>query len=351
MLKYPSIMQSYPLITAIVTNYNGWDLGVLPDFFKAFLKNDYNNLEIIFIDMNSSDNSVKKVKKHFGKDKRLSIIVNPVNNMSLGINMAMKQSHGKYILFLNNDIYFDKRAIKRMVNFMETNNNTAIVQGKIVSYYDHNRIDDCGETMDIYGNPITIGAKEEDRGQYNKKKEILSVTGAASLFRASLVDKIGYLDADYGIGYEDMDLAIRTRLIGYKIYYLPDVVVYHKRAVSTSSVSHELKVKLKYGFNKNRLATLIKNFEVRTLLKSLPIVVLIYIILGLFEMFYKKLWSFGLTRFKALGWMFLNIPMLIKKRKEIQKTRLFSDKEAIMPFLVQGQILSGFMNFLKSKSW
>lgn len=345
------MQESWPLITAIVTNYNGWELGVLPEFFKAFLSNDYKNFELYFVDQASPDASVENVRKKFGKDKRIKIIANPVNNMSSGINMALKRAKGKYILFLNNDLYFEKGGIKKFVYFLEENKETALVQGKIVSYYDHKKLDDVGESIDLFGNPVTLGAGEVDQGQYNQKREVLSVTGAASLFRAELINELGMLDPDYGIGYEDMDLAIRTRIAGYKAYYIPNVTVYHRRAASTSSVSQDLKAKLKYGFNKNRLATLIKNYQLSTLVRSIPIVVLIYIATGLFEMFYKRLWSFGWTRFKALGWVVVNLPALLAKRRTVRGLRKLSDREALLPYMAKGTIAESFKNFIGSKKW
>lgn len=340
-----------PAISAIVTNYNGWELGVLQDFFPAFLKNDYENFELFFVDQASSDKSVEEVDKKFGKDKRLKIIANPINNMSSGIDMALKRAKGKYILFLNNDLYFETGGIKKLVKFLEENKQAALVQGKVVSFYDHKKLDDVGEEIDLYGNPVTVGAGEIDKGQYNTKREVLSVTGAASLFRASLIEKLGVLDPDYGIGYEDMDLALRARIAGYKAYYIPTVTVYHRRAASTSAVSHELRIWLKYGFNKNRLATLIKNYQVGTLLKALPVVIAVYVATGLFEMFYKRLWAFGWTRFKALGWTVVNLPILLNKRRNVQKLRKLSDNDAILPYLAKGNMLEGFNNFIGSKKW
>lgn len=344
-------MKTKPLVSAIVTNYNGWELGVLPEFFKEFLKNDYSNFEVFFVDQASNDDSVKQVEKHFGMDKRLLTIQNPVNNMSSGINMALAKSKGEYVLFLNNDLYFDDGGIQKLVKFMEDNPKAALVQGKVVSYYDHKKIDDVGEQIDLYGNPVTFGAGEEDDGQYNSIREVLSVTGAASLFRASLLDKLGPLDPDYGIGYEDLDLALRARIAGYKAYYIPDVTVYHRRAASTSSVSISLRTRLKYGFNKNRLATLIKNYQLSTLIMALPVVVFVYLATGLFEIFYKRLWGFGFTRFKALFWMLLKLPLLLDKRSKVQKLRKLTDKEAILPYLAKGTMLSGFKNFIGSKKW
>ena len=340
-----------PTISAIVTNYNGWELGLLKDFFDSFFGGDFKDFEIFMVDMVSTDGSVEKVREKFGRDKRLQIIQNPVNNMSNGINMALKKAKGKYILFLNNDIYFKKGSIRKMVDFMDKSPNVGQIQGKVVSYFDHRKIDSVGESMDIYGNPVTLGAGEEDRGQYDQTREILSVTGSSALFRTSLIKEVGFLDSDYGIGYEDMDLSLRLRLYGYRIFYLHNAIVYHRRASSTSRVSESLRTQIKFWFNKNRIATIIKNYSFFNVLKTLPIVVLIYIATGLFEIFYKRLWRFGLTRFNAIFWMVMNFSKLLKKRSKVQRTRKLSDDEAFKPFMEKGKILQGFKGFLESKRW
>ena len=112
--------QEKPTVSAIVTNYNGWEMGLLEDFFRKFLKNDYKNFEIFLVDNASLDESVKEVKKKFGKDKRLKIIQNPINLMSSGINMALEKVEGKYILFLNNDIYFEIGSLKKMLDYLRS---------------------------------------------------------------------------------------------------------------------------------------------------------------------------------------------------------------------------------------
>lgn len=340
-----------PLISAIVTNYNGWELGLLEDFFDSFLRDNFTNFEIFLVDMVSTDGSIAKVKEKFGKDSRLKIIRNPVNNMSAGINMALKKAIGKYVLFLNNDIYFQKGAIKKMTDFMDTHPNVGQIQGKVVSYFDHSKIDSVGESMDLYGNPVTIGAGEEDKGQYNKSYEVLSVGGASALLRRSLLAEVGFLDPDYAIGYEDMDMALRLRLVGYKMFYLPEVVVYHRRASSTSRASDKLKAQIKLWFNKNRIATVIKNYEAVNVLRSLPVIIMIYVLSGFFEIFYKRLWRFGLTRFQAIIWLITNFPSLLAKRSKVQRLRKFSDSEVLMPFMVQNRLLDGFKGFLESKRW
>lgn len=340
-----------PLISAIVTNHNGWELGLLKDFFDTFLNSDFKDFELFFVDMVSTDGSVENVRNHFGSDKRLQIIENPVNNMSAGIDMAMKKAKGKYVLFLNNDIYFAKGAIQKMVDFMDENKEVGQIQGKVVSYFDHTKIDSIGESMDIFGNPVTLGVGEADNGQHNRLKEVLSVGGSSALYRASLIKDVGILDPDYRIGYEDMDLSLRLRISGYKMYFFPDAVVYHRRGASTSKVSEALKAEIKFWFNKNRIATIIKNYSWFNILRSLPVVIVIYIFSGLFEIFYKRLYRFGFARFRAIFWMIINFPQLLSKRAKVQKLRKLSDSRAFIPFMSRGAILSGFKGFLESKRW
>lgn len=351
LLQYPVGVRKAKKISAIMTNFNGLQLDLINDFFTSFLKNDYKNFEIFFVDNASTDESVEFVLENFSKDPRVKVIQNPVNNMTKGINLALKQAEGEYILFLNNDVYFAEGAIYKMVAFMDKHKDVALVQGKLVSYFDHKKIDDVGETMDLYGNPVTLGFKEKDIGQYDSQREVLSVTGAASLLRSLLLKKIGLLDEDYGIGYEDLDLSLRLRIAGYKISYLPEALTFHKRGSSVLNASEKIRLQIKYGFNKNRFATLIKNYQICTLIRSLPVVILIYLGTAILEIFYKRLWKFGLSRLCAIGWMIIDLPGLLKKRKKVQRIRVVSDKEAILPFLAKNLLLRNIRNFLHSKNW
>lgn len=343
--------QAKPAISAIVTNYNGWEIGLLKKFFENFLKSDYKNFEIFLVDNASLDKSVEEVRKKFGGDKRLRIIQNPINLMSSGINIALKKAQGRYILFLNNDIYFEKGSLKKMLDYLKKNSKVAAVQGKILSFYDHKKIDDVGETMDLYGNPQTLGHKEDDTGQYENIRDILSATGAACLMRSSVLDKVGLLDPDFGIGYEDMDLSLRLRLAGFSIRYLPNVLIYHRRGASVSISSEKIRSQIKFDFNKNRLATIIKNYQLKTLLKTLPIVLGLYIVAGIVEIIYKRIWRFGLSRFQAIKWVIMNMPNLLEKRTKVQSLRKLNDEEALLPLMAKNRLFSALFTFIQSKKW
>ena len=84
---------------------------------------------------------------------------------------------------------------------------------------------------------------------------------------------------------------------------------------------------------------------------SLPVVLVIYVITGLFEIFYKRLWRFGLSRFRAIFWVVANFPTLLDKRRKVQKIRMLSDGQALKPFMARGRLLEGFKGFIGSKKW
>lgn len=337
----------WPKISVIISNFNGIRLNLILASLSSILKGDYPNFEVIVVDNASSDNSTTLLRKKFGRDKRLKIIENPVNMYSQGLNLGIKAATGEYIVFFNNDIEFKKGYFKKIIKAFDKNPKVALIQGKLLYFYDHQIIDSAGETMDIYGNPITIGGGERDSGHYDKPREILSACGAASVIRRSILSQVGMLDPDYGIGYEDMDLALRIRLIGFKVLYYPFAVIYHKRG--KTDLSALVRVKVRWHFNKNRFATMIKNYPILLLLKTLPVTILLYIGAGLWEIFLKGKIRLGLTRFTAIFWIICNAPNLLKKRVNIRKKINKVGEDSMLCLFSKKSILTSFLSFMKVK--
>jgi len=337
----------WPKVSVIISNFNGIKLNLILSSLDSIFQGDYPNFEVIVVDNASLDNSTTLIKKKFGQDKRLKIIENPVNMYSQGLNLGIKVATGEYIAFFNNDIEFKNGYFQQIIKTFNKNPKAALVQGKLLYFYDHQIIDSVGETMDIYGNPITIGGGEQDLVHFDKPKEILSACGAASVIKHSILNHVGGIDSDYGIGYEDMDLALRIRLKGFKILYCPSAVIYHKRG--KTDLSTLVRVKVRWHFNKNRIATMIKNYPILLLLKALPITILLYIGAGLWEIFLKGKINLGLTRFTAMLWIILNAPNLLKKRITIRKNINKAGEESILCLLSKTSILESFLSFVKVK--
>lgn len=337
----------WPKVSIIISNYNGLQLNLVIDSLTSVLNCDYPNYEVFLVDNASTDKSVQIIKRKFGKNRRLKIIRNPVNMYSQGLNIGLENATGEYIAFFNNDIEFKSGYLQKIVKLFQKEPKVALIQGKLLYFYDHKMIDSAGETMDIYGNPITIGAGEKDLGQYDRQIQILSASGSASAIRLSVVNIVGDFDPDYGIGYEDMDFALRLGLKGYKVLYVPDAVIYHKRG--KTDLSPLVRIKVRWHFNKNRLATMIKNYPTSLLIKTLPVTLLLYAGAGFWEIFIKGKVNLGLTRFSALIWIIRNIPSLLKKRFTIRDRINKKGEESMLNLLSNRSLLKSFLSFMRAK--
>lgn len=310
-------MKKDPKFSMIVSNLNGMNLNILSDCLKSLLKPNYDNWELIVVDNNSSDNSVEYVKKIFKGKSNCHLVQNPVNMYSQGLNLGATKASGEYLAFFNNDVALHKNYFSEILKAFKDNNNLAIVQGKLLNYFDRNKIDSAGESMDKYGNPVTIGAGERDSGQYDKPEEILSASGSACVIKKSIFLKIGKYDPDYGIGYEDMDLALRARRLGYIVKRYPKAIIYHKRA--STDLAEFIRVRVKWNFNKNRITTMIKNYPISILFLTLPITIILYIGIALYEWIVRKKWIIGWVRITSIFYLITNIHNTIKKRSVINK--------------------------------
>lgn len=340
-------MTKWPVVTVVMSNYNGLSLKILPDTLENLLKNNYPNLEVILVDNASTDKSVETVLKKVGSDKKFKLIQNHINMYSQGLNLGVKNSTGKYVAFFNNDVVVENGFFQKFVSYLEKNPKIALAQGKLINYFDHTVIDSAGETMDEFGNPITIGAGLDAKENFNEEMEVLSVSGSCSIARRDLFEKIGFFDNDYGIGYEDMDLGLRTWLAGFKVAYYPDAHAYHMRGATDNS--KPIRPKVRWHFNKNRISTLLKNYPTEFVVANLPVTVLIYIAAGLWETFIKKTPELGSKRFSSLIWVLGNLVPILQKRNQVQKNINKTGANKIQQLLYKKTLLKSFASFIQTK--
>lgn len=310
------LTRKLPLISIIISNYNGAKLNILQECLMSFKRVDYPNYELILVDNASTDNSLKIAKKILGSDPKFRIIKNKINMYSQGLNLGASEAKGEYIAYFNNDVEIKKGYFRHLISAFEKNPKLALVQGKLLWSYDSSIIDSAGETMDIFGNPVTIGYQQKDRGQFDQEKEILSASGSACIVKKTLFLKVGKYDPDYGIGYEDMDLSLRLRQKGFSVMRIPKAVCYHKRGAT--DLSPMVRIKVRWHFNKNRLATMIRNYPLPLLIKVLPVTFLIYLSSMIWEILVLRNAPLALTRIQAIWWVLNNLGYLISQRKIIR---------------------------------
>lgn len=334
-------MVAYPLISVIILNYNG--KGFLEDCVVSVLKSDYPNFEAILVDNGSSDDSVAIVEKEFSQDNRLKIIRNSQNLMFAGgNNTGILRAKGELIVILNNDTVVESNWLKEIAEAMQ-DERIAAAQTKMLVYGSSPAIlDYTVNTMDRYGFCNSIGRGTIDRGQYDGTGEIFYAAGAALVLRKRVLGEVGLFDEKFGAHWEDVDLCWRIRLKGYKICFIPKAVVYHKGSITMTRFAK--KTAVSWYVRKNRIAGLIKNYSTANLIMNLPILILIYFLLFMWELISVRDTGYAISFPMAILWNIENLPYLLKERKRIQKQiRIVSDKD-ISVFFAKRPVFMEFLN-------
>jgi hypothetical protein len=301
-----SPQEKAPLVSVIILNFNG--KPYLKPCLTSVLNTNYPNFEIIFVDNNSSDGSVEYVEKEFA-GSRIKVIKSEKNlGFTGGNNAGAKYAKGKYVCFLNEDMEVDSNWLKELVKTIESNSNVGTVQSKLRFLEKPKYIQSAGNFFDFYGNVYIRGAMEEDEGQFDKNDLVSFAAGGASIIRRDLFYKIGMFDLAFFFYSEDVDLSWRIWLAGYKVMFAGKSILYHKGKIAT-----QIRPIVRFHQAKNRIATLLKNYDMKNVVKYVPIPVLIYLRETLYYIVKRRL-DVAKALVKGILWNLKNLKYIWTKR-------------------------------------
>ena len=289
------------LVSIIIVNWNAKKF--LKDCIDSLQSQSFIDFEIIFVDNASTDDSVSFVKTNFPQVKIIE------NNENLGFaegnNIGIANSTGKIIALFNPDAVADKNWLKILISAINDNPKIAAVTGKMYyldNEYDKNVVFCTWSKLD----PISSIPTNFHNDEPIARVDYLS--GAAMLVRRDILDKIGFMDKDYFLYFEETDLCARMIRAGYDLMYIPNALVWH--AVSPLSNSQN-KI---YFMERNRIRFAMKNFD------SAYIIPFFSILCG--EIFYiflrdvkNKNFSRTKIRLRSILWNLSNVKTTLNARK------------------------------------
>ena len=250
------------LISVIVLNYNG--KGFLNSCLSSLASQTYSDFEVIVVDNGSRDGSPEYVKENY---PWVRLAKNDENlGFAGGTNVGIRAAKGKFIITLNNDSMADRRFIEELIKPM-ADPEVGVCAAKML--FPDGRINSAGICISRSGAAWDRGMFEPDRGQYEFVEEVFGACAGAALYRREMLDEIGLFDEDFFLYLEDVDLAFRARLAGWKCLYVPGARVIHHHG-GTAGVGSDLAV---YYGNRNIVWYPIKDFPFRLLITSLPFIV------------------------------------------------------------------------------
>ena len=256
-------------VSVVTPNYNGERF--LKTFFES-LNNDSELIgEVIIIDNGSTDNSKDYINK--GTFNFPVKLIENSRNMGFApaVNQGISNAKHEYIFSLNNDTEVKKGSIRHMVELISSKEDIFSVQAKMLQYNNKDLIDDVGDEYNLLAWTKKTGENHKS-DEYTQVKEIFSSCAGAAMYRKSLLNELGMFDDSFFAYMEDVDLALRSRINGYRNLLCPQAVVYHIGSATSGSRHNEFKVRLAA---RNNVWVVYKNIPI-----PLKIINFIFLFLG-----------------------------------------------------------------------
>jgi GT2 family glycosyltransferase len=319
-------------VSILITTYNSEKF--LKTCLESALQQDCPDLEIIIVD-NASSDGTRAVLREF--ETRLRVIFNDTNRgFAGGQNQAIAQSRGDWLFSLNPDVILKPDFLSTLlaaatqVAVTRDGERIGALCGKLLRWKPgasderSNIIDSTGMHFLRNLRHLDRGSDELDRGQYERREYVIGATGAAALYRRTMVEDISvggeFFDEEFFAYREDADLAWRAQLMGWSCLYVPEAVAWHVRRV-TPERFRQLPDEINRHSIKNRFLMRAKNISAGLYLRLLiPVTARDLLIFG-----YCVLFNKGLLSGLALFWS--KRESIRAKRKWIQAHRRVSDGE------------------------
>ena len=232
-----------PTVNIIILNYNGRDLlaECLPSIVGASYTSK-SSCKVTVIDNDSSDNSVEFVRANFSD---VDIVEAKENLVLCSYNDVLKTIKDDIVILLNNDIKVRNNFVDPLVELFK-NKDVFMVCPKSY-FFDGGYEGGKSYAFMRYGIFGTDHYFKEDCEQADEESYTFA-SGYGAFDREKFLELGGYDDLYLPGRLEDADLCFRAWKRGYKCYYQPESVVYHKGAES---------FKNRFGVN----GTLVINFR------------------------------------------------------------------------------------------
>lgn len=298
-------------------------VGYLDECVSSLLSQSYKNYEVWFADNNSNDGSIEYLNKKFPKIKTFQFDEN--SGYAGGNNKLMKMAFDKeaeFSLVLNADTKSDKHLISNLIDTYQNkskNNIVGLIQPVVMLYDKSNKINSIGNVIHYLGFGYCGGYMSEKIPKTDK--DIISVSGTAMLISKKYYQDVGLFDEEFFMYNEDQDYSWRGLMMGYKHFVSVKSKIWHKYSFSKNNNKW-------YHSEKNRLMMVFENYENKTLLNLIPILIFNEIAMLVYSLFDG--WFF--KKIKSYVYVFKNIEKIKNKRKNIQSTRSVKDKELIKMF-------------------
>lgn len=301
------------LFSVVIPHWNGKQF--LKPCLDALAAQAYAAIEVIVVDNSSTDGSQAFIKDHYPDVHLIELGEN--QGFTGACNAGITAAKGNFVALLNNDTEVDSQWAAAIVDAFDRHPEAGLVASKMLLYDKRDHFHTTGDYFTVNGLAGNRGVWQKDTGQYDQEEYVFSACGGSSAYRQTMLDEIGLLDDDFFFSMEDVDLAWRAQLAGWRTLYTPHAIVYHHLKATGGGVTAS------YHDGRNLIYVLVKNVPAELWRKHG-----FKIIRAQFKIAWDalKAWRGEAARARLRG-MFagiVGVPRMWRKRRVIQKGRKVS---------------------------
>lgn len=241
------ILQEEPLVSIVIANKDHVD-----DLDKCISsiekKSSYRNYEFIVVENNSTEERTfeyyKKLEEICPRAKVVYWKEKGFNYPAIN-NYGVEQAKGEYILFLNNDTEIvNANCLEEMLGYC-MREDVGAVGARL--YYEDGTIQHAGVIVGLGGiaGHAFVGYPHADLGYFGRiqmAQDYSAVTAACILVKRSVFEEVEGFDEKYAVAFNDVDLCMKIRKVGYLIVYNPYAELNHYESKSRGYEDTEEKV-------------------------------------------------------------------------------------------------------------
>ncbi len=236
-------MEQHNLLSVITVNYNGYNdtCNLIESWIDIIKSYPY---EFIIIDNGSTIDEGRLIKEKFPQ----TIVHRSEKNLGFAgaNNIGIKMSKGNLLFFLNNDTIIIKDSLSIFINKLNEKNIAGISplilnndKDFSIQYAGYSKLSKISLRNKVI--------KKIDIARESNKTEFLH--GAAMLFKKEAINKVGLINEEYFLYYEELDWCEQFKKNGYDLYFEPSFCIIHKNGATIGIDSP----KKAYYLSRNRL--------------------------------------------------------------------------------------------------
>ncbi len=277
--------------------------------------------EIIVVDDGSDDGTVDLFVERY---PQLTVVAMTENRgFCAAVNVGIGEARGDYIMLLNNDMTMAPDCLEHLYAALEPKT----VAGPLVLFESKRKtVYAAGDRLLPNGRPESIGFREHLSQAAKHLREPTGITAGAAIYPRALFEEAGLFDETFVAYFDDMDMSLRARWLGYTMRIVPRARAFHEGAASLE----DRRWWRTRQCQRNHLLLVLKHFPLRLLLRHLP-AILVEHARARFRTLGAVRCDRGLVRaigevMKAEAEGLSNLPHALRERRRIRSTAVLKPK-------------------------